>query len=215
MRGAVCALVILVVALPGCGGGGGTSASTKSGTATNEAQARTDDQAAKAEAERAAKEERRKARERRFKRYLRVALLPQAGKSQKEQLRIADAVDKLAQLAKEDVSAVKPLIDALTKRDYDRIIQLQFFYIRLGKPKSEGVLIDALENAGPTPKGTGFALALLQSGNNKLTKATRAWASRNGLTITGKATPSVGTAWGCLAIYRHRAAGAPPTGLEC
>jgi hypothetical protein len=214
MRGVVCALVVSVVALPGCGGGGKGSASTRSDAAAKQAQQQAADDAAHAEAERAAKAERKKARERRFKRYLKVALLPQAGKSRKEQLRISEAVDKLAQLAKEDVSAVAPLLTALKKKDYGRIRKLHPFYIRLGKPHSESTLLDALYG-GPADETTVAALAYLASNNQKLITGTKKWAASKGYTITGTPTTGLGRSWGCLGIYRHRAANAPPTGLEC
>jgi hypothetical protein len=211
-RSVVFALVVPALALPGCGGGGGSAARTTSTAATQ--QQTQAGEAAREEAERAAKEERKAARARRFKRYLKVALLPQEGKSQKEQLRIAEAVDKLARLAKEDINAVAPLLTALKKKDYGRIRKLHPFYIRLGKPKSESTLIDALY-AGSANEATVVALAFLASDNQKLIKATRKWAAAKGYTITGKFTTSVGRSWGCLGIYRHRAANAPPTGLEC
>lgn len=156
----------------------------------------------------------------RFRRSLRVALLPLEGKSREEQLRIADAVDKLAQLAKEDLDVVAPLLRALKRRDYGRITKLQQFYVRLGKPGSEPVLLEALYRAGPTQTGTGLALTYLKSGNRKLVRATRKWASREGFTISGSLIPAVGEKWGCLGVYgaaRRRAStpGLPPTGQEC
>jgi hypothetical protein len=212
--------VVLVVAigLPGCGSGADdvtrpTPAPEQQDQATQAAEA------ARAEARRAAQAARRKRLAGQFRRALRLALVPQEGKSRDQQLRIAGAVDRLAQLAKEDLRVVAPLLRALEKRDYELITKLQFFYVRLGKPGSEKVLLDALYRAGATPTGTGLALTYLQSGNRKLVSATRKWAAREGFTISGSPGAAVGSQWGCLGVYRARRRSstptAPPTGLEC
>lgn len=211
-------VLVAVIGLAGCGGEG-DDATPKGPSAASVQEERRAAELARAKARQVARTARRRKLRTQFRRALKTALIPQEGKSRKEQLRIAGAVDRLAQIAKEDVGVVAPLVRALEKRDYALITKLQFFYVRLGKPGSEKALLDALYRAGPTPTGTGLALTYLQSGNRRLIGATRKWAATKGFTISGRPTVTAGSQWGCLGVYGRRrgasATTAPPTGLEC
>lgn len=86
--------------------------------------------------------------------------------------------------------ALRPLLNALRGRDYELIADLMLFYVQLGKPGTEGILLEAQNRHGD---GT-TAIWLLESGNGKLERGVHDWAARNGYTITGS-IPGPGS-WG-------------------
>jgi len=102
----------------------------------------------------------------------------------------------LARIGERSARAVEALLAALRRRDYDYIADLAGFYIQLGLGEKE--LIAALDSEG----GTSYLLELIISGNPRLDRAAREWASRNGYTVTGgHAGPG---AWGQLKLGRGR-----------
>lgn len=73
------------------------------------------------------------------------------------------------------------LLESLNNREIDVICGAYSFFIRLGKPGSEDILIEALETmvCGDAEMATAF----LNSGNEKLRKAALTWAKNNGAQV--------------------------------
>jgi len=136
----------------------------------------------------------------RVKELTALARQSQVGKSRKESLRIADAQAELLVLASENPAAIEPLLVALKKPDYDQIIAMHSFYIQLGKPGSEKVIGEALQQLEPSPTNNTVVFAYLGSGNSKLVQAARQWAADNGYSITGNPAPVAG-GWSSAGVY--------------
>jgi hypothetical protein len=183
----------IAVLLFGCGGseGGGSTSVSSAGTPSI---------ATTTEAPPAAK----------VKRLLSLASQSQAVASKQESIRIANAQGQLLLIAQEHPEAIEPLTDALKEPDYDLIADLYNFYIQLGKPGSERVLIEALDRQGFTPTSSPMAFAFLASGNKKLVQGARQWAEENGLTITGNPSGVVGPKWGEVGLAVPTVPTAPP-----
>lgn len=176
-------------------GGDGDSNGTEGDRAAGEAAA--GEATAEAEAKEAA---RRKANAARARRLIALARTSQEGKSRKEQLRIFQAQNDLLLLAAEDLAAVSPLIVGLKQRDYDLISELHSFYIQLGQPGSEKILIEALNEQGFSHEGSVMALDFLASENKQLTQAARDWAESHGATITGGPS-AFGATWASAGVF--------------
>ncbi|MGZ4358986.1 MAG: HEAT repeat domain-containing protein, partial [Gaiellaceae bacterium] len=99
----------------------------------------------------------------------------------------ADAT--LAEMWARSPASVAHLVAALQRRDYQLIALLDVFFVQLGEPGSEKVLVDALAANG----NSSMALDFLLSGNEKLGSAARSWAAAHGYVVTG--TGTAGT-WG-------------------
>lgn len=138
-----------------------------------------------------------------------TARQPQMGKTQKEAMRIAEAQGELLMLAEKEPAAIAPLIAALRKPDYELIVDLHSFYIQLGRPGSEKVLLEALNRKGFSEETSPMALAFLASGNERLIRGTRAWARANGLTISGQPS-GIGPKWGSMGAAAPTLPAAPP-----
>lgn len=95
--------------------------------------------------------------------------------------RADEARNALVTMISIDRDALKPLLDALKRRDFALVADLMNFYVQLGKPGSEPILIEAQNRHGDPLT----AIAFLESGNKKLKDAAHSWAARNGYTITG------------------------------
>ena len=186
-------VVPLLVLLAGCGGGGG-------GTTATSGQAATTGSAAAANA----------ALEAKARRLIPIARQSQAVSSRKESLRIANAQAELLIIAQKDPHAIAPLVAALKKPDYEEILDLYNFYIQLGRPGSEKVLLAALEHEGFSERSSPMAFAFLASGNRKLVQGTRQWAARNGLRITGNPSGIAGPKWGQVGLAPPTVPTAPP-----
>ena len=183
--------VVLVLAGCGSGGGGGsTAASQAPGTTTTS----TSNAALEAKA----------------KRLIPIARQSQAVASRKQSLRIANAQGELLLIAQRDPAAIAPLVAILKRRDYDAILDLYNFYIQLGRPGSESVLLAALHHEGFTPRSSPMAFAFLASGNKRLVQGTRQWAEQNGLTISGNPGGIAGPRWGQVGAAPPTVGTAPP-----
>lgn len=173
----------------GCGGGDGgkTSQQTVAGT-TQEAAA-----------------EQHAARVTKVQQLIPIARQSQAGKSRKEQIRISTAEFQLGQIAGKDVSAVRPLLLALKRRDYELIARLSGFYIALGKPGSEPILAETvgrLYSTGNT-EYVGLPFEFLGAGNPKLERAVIDELASKGYTVTGHGGPvTPGLKWGSSGAYK-------------
>jgi hypothetical protein len=109
------------------------------------------------------------------------------------QRRIDQARFALIRMIYENPKAVAPLRKALRTRDYRLVADLMLFYIQLGQPGSESILIEAMNRYGDTL----MVLQVLQSDNGKLVKAAYAWAGSHGYTITGNpGGPGGAGTWG-------------------
>lgn len=168
----------LPVLLAGCGGGGG-DATTQAGTT----QAETTTAAVSPEL--AAK----------VKHLIDVASQSQVSKTQQEAMRVADAEAELLSIAKSNPVAIAPLTAAIQRPDYQVVADLYNFYIQLGRPGSEKVLIGALDKQEFSETSSPMALAFISSGNKQLIRAAREWAANNGLTISGQPS-GIGPKWG-------------------
>jgi len=115
---------------------------------------------------------------------------PGFGVSQAVINRADDARNVLVTMVRVDRDALKPLFDALMRRDHDLIADLMFFYVALGRHGSEKVLIEAQHANGDSQT----VIAFLESGRQQLVNAAHAWAANNGFTITGS-IPGPGS-WG-------------------
>lgn len=130
-----------------------------------------------------------------------LAETPQEGKSMDEQLGIFEAQNALGQIAGKDLSAVKPLLEALDQRDYAQIVKLPSFYVALGKPGSEEVLAETVARYYPRgPQYTGLPFAMLASGNEKLEQAVTEALEGAGFAVSGS-NPGPGTQWGSSGAY--------------
>lgn len=118
-----------------------------------------------------------------------LARKPQEGQSQVEIDRISTAGYMLVRMLNESPPAIEPLLQALDARDLHLIADLIEFYISLGKPGSEGVLIEALNRFGDDV----MALQFYGSGNDTLKKGAEDWARRHGRRFSGE--PG-GATWG-------------------
>jgi hypothetical protein len=177
---ALLAAALLAGTAAGCGGDGdGEEESQPSGV----------EAAAQAAAERDA------ALETKAQRLIPIASQSQYGSSKKESLRIADAQAELLAIAEKDPEAIAPLIAALEKPDYELITDMYSFFIQLGQPGSERVLVQALDRQGFTPEGSTMALGFYASGNKRLVQGAREWASEHGASFTGS-PGGAGPRWG-------------------
>jgi len=95
----------------------------------------------------------------------------------------------LAEMWSRNPASVASVVAALARRDYATIAMLDVFFVQLGKPGSEDVLIAALNAKGET----GMALDFIMSGNPKLAAAARAWAASHGYVYSGSGTTGM---WG-------------------
>ena len=129
------------------------------------------------------------------KRLIPIASQPQFGTSRKESIRIANAQAELLLIAEEDPEAITPLTAALEKPDYELITDIYNFYIQLGKPGSERVLVEALNRQDYDQEGTVIALAYYGSDNKRLVAGARAWAADHGASFTGS-PGAIGPKWG-------------------
>ena len=86
----------------------------------------------------------------------------------------------LVRIARSDPDAVKPLLDLLHNGSVGGVAERYAFFIRLGHPGSEGVLIKALDGYGDTT----MCVDYLNCGNDKLDRAARNWANRHGYYVT-------------------------------
>lgn len=143
------------------------------------------------------------------KRLIPIASQSQAVASSKESIRIANAQGELLVIAQKDPAAIAPLTAALKEPDYDLVTDLYNFFIQLGQPGSEKVLIEALNRQGFSERSSPMAFAFLASGNKKLVAGTRRWADHNGLTITGQPS-GVGPKWGQVGLPVPTGPTAPP-----
>jgi HEAT repeat protein len=120
-----------------------------------------------------------------------LAQKPYASLPPSKQKQWANTAYALSTIAKLNPGATSTLVAALHRRDYDLIARFSLFFIMLGKPGSEDVLIEALNTRG----GSEMTLFFLNSGNPKLDRAARAWAASHGFTITFAPGASPST-WG-------------------
>ncbi len=104
----------------------------------------------------------------------------------------ADALSKI-----KDTRIKSALASVIQARDFPVIRELCEFYVKLGEPESEDILIEALNTSGVQEDGKigvqgdlkKVALCLVTSGNPKLDAAGRSWAARNGYEIQERAVP--------------------------
>ncbi|MEX0666109.1 MAG: HEAT repeat domain-containing protein [Acidimicrobiia bacterium] len=108
----------------------------------------------------------------------------------------ANAEFALIEMAATDLALVAPLDQALDDRDLALVADLMNFYIQLGKPGSEEVLIAALNAMSDADRAGEIALQFLESGHPPLEAAGRDWAASHGFTVTGQ--PSGQVLWGNL-----------------
>jgi len=108
----------------------------------------------------------------------------------------ANAEFALIKMAATDRTQIALLEQALDTRDLALVADLSNFYIQLGKPGSEEVLIAALESLGTTDRASAIALEFLNSGHPPLADAGRDWAGRHGFSVTGQGSGQV--LWGNL-----------------
>lgn len=89
-------------------------------------------------------------------------------------------------------AATAVLAEILTKRNLPALIEYYRYFIRIGGPGTEPILIEALN----AQSNNAMCLAFLNSGNTKLEKAARLWAKKNDLFVVSY--PSFGgqMAWG-------------------
>lgn len=88
--------------------------------------------------------------------------------------------------------ALKPIDDALKKKDYSYVATHYPLYIRLGRAGSEPTLVEALNRHGDQA----MALDYLNAGNEKLEQGARAWARSNGYAVIKQPGGSGGPNWG-------------------
>ena len=187
------ALILVVLAIAGCGGDGNGEDTTDGMTSGQGRDTAVDEATAE-----------------RVQELVPIARQSQYGKSRQESIKIATAQSELLQIAARDPEAIEPMLAPLERPDYDQIIGLLGFYIQLGKPGSEQVLIEALQRLEPSPANNPHVFEFLGSGNRKLVAAARGWASDHGFTISGTPSP-VGGSWGSSGVYRPAA---PSPGVQ-
>jgi hypothetical protein len=137
------------------------------------------------------------------RRLIRVASRSQEGKSRKEQIRIATAEFELGRIAGKDLSAVRPLLVALKRRDYELIAHLSGFYIALGKPGSEPILAETAARLYD-PSNTdyvGLPFEFLSAGNPRLRRAVIEELESRGYSVSGTQGPT-GLKWGSSGAYK-------------
>ncbi|MDQ5822288.1 MAG: hypothetical protein M3540_12685 [Actinomycetota bacterium] len=118
------------------------------------------------------------------------------------QRQIDQARFALIRMIYENPKALAPLRKALRTRDHRLVADLMLFYIQLGQPGSESILIEAMNRYGDPQ----MVLQVLQSDNRRLVKAAYAWASSHGYTVTGSpGGPGGAGTWG---------GGRPPPGTR-
>jgi hypothetical protein len=110
----------------------------------------------------------------------------------------------LVSMAAHDRKQLRPLVDALRRKDYAMIKRVHPVFINIGI--GEAQLIEALNShrANPSDPSAFFPTthllnSYLSSGNARLVSAARAWGSRNGLTITVSGAPR-GRSWAISGI---------------
>lgn len=143
------------------------------------------------------------------KRLIALARQSQFGTSQKQSIRIANAQAELIGIAQEHPEAIAPLIAALEKPDYELIADAYPFYIQLGRPGSERVLVEALNRQAYDDEGTAIALAFYSSGNKRLIAGAREWAASHGASFTGS-PGGIGPKWGSTGLPPPEIPTAPP-----
>ena len=194
LRIAAAALAALIGFAAGCGGGGDGGSGSTAAQATGATTTTGISPALAAK----------------VKRLIPIASQSQAVSSRKESLRIANAQGELLVIAQDHPEAIAPLIAYLRKPDYEKILDLYSFYIQLGQPGSEKVLVAALNHEGFSDRSTPVAFAFLSSGNKKLIAGTRKWAEDNGLTITGNPSGIAGSKWGQVGLAPPNVPTPPP-----
>lgn len=202
-------LVVLAVALTlvACGGAQPRTAARPTGTTSTatgptSAAAQPAASAAALAAQRAARE---KALAAKVRRLIPIARQSQVGKSRREQLRIADAVAELGVVAGQSLHAVRPLVHALSNRDYKLIADLADFYVALGKPGSEPILAAAVGQLYPTgdPKYMRLPFVFLGAGNARLRRLVIKELENHGFKVTGQ--PGFpGASWGSSGAYKGK-----------
>ena len=85
----------------------------------------------------------------------------------------------------------------LAEPDYAFIRRYASYFIRFGKPGSEPILIDALNQTSSLVDAP--VLDFLESQHQPLVQAARAWASRHGYTLTGQ--PAGFLTWGDWGLF--------------
>ena len=143
------------------------------------------------------------------KRLVALARQSQFGTSRKQSIRIAGAQAELIGIAEEHPEAIAPLTAALEKPDYEQIASAYPFYIQLGRPGSERVLVAALNRQEYDDEGTVIALAFYSSGNKRLIAGARAWAADHGASFTGS-PGGIGPKWGSTGLPPPEIPTAPP-----
>jgi hypothetical protein len=138
-----------------------------------------------------------------------IARQSQFGVSQKESIRIANAQAELLSIAQDHPEAIAPLTAALEKPDYELITDIYSFFIQLGRPGSERVLVEALNRQGFNEESTVIALAYYASGNKRLVAGARAWASEHGASFSGS-PGGIGPRWGSTGLPTPAIPTAPP-----
>lgn len=118
-----------------------------------------------------------------------LARKKQEGLAMTEIDRISTAGYMLIRMINENAPAIDPLLQALDSRDLRLVADLAQFYISLGKPGSEGVLVEALNKFGDDV----MVLMFYGSGNDILKKGAEDWARRHGRRISGESGEST---WG-------------------
>ena len=78
-----------------------------------------------------------------------------------------------------DPRSEQPLLTALKNKDLDVVTGAYSFFIAVGEPGSEEILINALNKLGNSDMATDF----LNCGNNMLAEAATKWAEENGYRI--------------------------------
>lgn len=120
-----------------------------------------------------------------------------AGAPDREHARVQSAGIMLDQMGREGGAPVPFLRKKLAARDYEFIRNHAIYFIHLGKPGSEDVLITALDQTGDLVEAP--VIEFLESGHPPLVDAARAWASRHGYSITGG--PAGFVSWGDWDVY--------------
>jgi len=184
-------LALAALGLPACGGDGNDTDTVDTAA---EAAAEQEAAAAEREQELAAK----------VRRLIPIARTSQTGKSQKEQIRIANAEGQLGTIAGQSLEAVQPLLRGLKNRDYELIADLDVFYVALGKPGSQPILADAVAELYPSGEYPGLPFTFLGAGNRRLEREVTEALESAGFTVSGQ-PGFTGAGWGSSGAY-----GEPP-----
>lgn len=119
------------------------------------------------------------------------------GLTERQQARVEEAGMTIDEMARENRGPVPFMVKKLAQDDYGFINEHSVYFIHLGKPGSEKVLIAALNQTGDLVESP--VLVFLESSHRPLVEAARAWASRHGYNITGQ--PAGFLSWGDWGVY--------------